>query len=80
MYLQFFMWQLTPEGSNLIRNEMYFFNLTPAGSHNRSGTNADAQRRCATPLGLGYFFFANKVKPLWGLRIKPFFCDYNKSI
>jgi hypothetical protein len=52
---------------------MYFFNLTPTGSHNRSGTNADAQQRCATPLGLGFIFlfFANKVEPLWGSLNNP---------
>ena len=59
---------MTPKGSNPIRKEMHFFILTPAGSHIHAGTNADVQRRGATPLGLGYVFcrVANYIEPRWG--------------
>ena len=60
---------MSPAGLNLIRKEIHFFILTTAGSHNRSETNADVLRPCATPLGLGYnFFYAPLMRwnPFWG--------------
>ena len=60
---------MSQKGQSLIETKMQFLVVTPAGSHNRSETNADVLRPCATPLGLGYnFFYAPLMRwnPFWG--------------
>lgn len=57
--------KMTPEGSNITRNELHFFILTPEGSH----LFAEQIRRGTTPSGLGLFFvvlFAINIEPLQG--------------